>query len=35
LPSRFQAGRRRFLKGEIEQWFKLGDFAPSFTRCKV
>jgi predicted DNA-binding transcriptional regulator AlpA len=35
LPSRFQAGRRRFLKGEIEQWFKLGEFAPSFTRFRV
>jgi hypothetical protein len=29
LASRFQAGRRRFLRGDVEQWFQIGDSAPT------
>jgi predicted DNA-binding transcriptional regulator AlpA len=29
LPSRFQNGRRRFLRCDVEQWFKIGDAVPS------
>jgi hypothetical protein len=37
LPSRFQAGRRRFIRCDAEAWFGLSDPAPtapvkSFTR---
>jgi predicted DNA-binding transcriptional regulator AlpA len=29
LPSRFQSGRRRFLRGDVESWFLIGDSAPT------
>jgi predicted DNA-binding transcriptional regulator AlpA len=29
LPSRFQAGRRRFLRGDVEAWFQISDTAPT------
>jgi hypothetical protein len=29
LPSRFQAGRRRFIRCDAESWFGLGDSAPT------
>jgi predicted DNA-binding transcriptional regulator AlpA len=40
LPSRFQNGRRRFLRGDVESWFQIGDAvktAPvkSFTPVRV
>jgi hypothetical protein len=28
LPSRFQNGRRRFLRGDVELWFQIGDAVP-------
>jgi hypothetical protein len=31
LASRFQAGRRRFLRGDVESWFMIGDSAPAAT----
>jgi predicted DNA-binding transcriptional regulator AlpA len=38
LPSRFQVGRRRFLRCDVDAWFGLGDAPPtapvkSFVRC--
>jgi hypothetical protein len=40
LASRFQAGRRRFLRGDVEEWFRIGVAAPvalvkSFTPVRV
>ena len=40
LPSRLQVGRRRFLRGDVEEWFQIGDAvktAPvkSFTAVRV
>jgi predicted DNA-binding transcriptional regulator AlpA len=29
LPSRLQVGRRRFLRGDVESWFMIGDSAPT------
>jgi hypothetical protein len=29
LPSRLLVGRRRFLRGDIESWFLIGDSAPT------
>ena len=40
LPSRLQVGRRRFLRGDVEEWFQIGDAAKtapvkSFTAVRV
>jgi len=40
LPSRFQNGRRRFLRGDVESWFQIGDAASmapvkSFTATRI